>query len=265
MFYHLDCHKPLQSNHFSGIFIGKNRITLERTASTNDYLKAELSKFKPLVDGTVIMAVEQYAGRGQLGTQWESEKGKNLTASILLCPSFISPANQFNLSIAVSLGIRHVLHKILKQDVWIKWPNDIYVNNKKIGGLLIENILQGNTWKHAIIGIGINVNQTIFSSDAKHPTSISEILHESYSIEKLIVEICKLIELHYFELKSGMQNKQKEEYLQYLLGKDKQRIFKIDGISVEGKIVDIDTNGRLVVDFNGHLSSFSFKEIEYQI
>ena len=157
------------------------------------------------------MAVEQYAGRGQVGTQWESEKGKNLTASILLYPSFISPTNQFNLSIAVSLGIRDALHNILKQEVWIKWPNDIYVNNKKIGGILIENILQGSTWKYAIIGIGINVNQTAFSTDAKNPTSIREILHESYVI------------------------------------------------------VDIDTNGRLVVDFNGHLSAFNFKEIEYQL
>ncbi len=255
----------MQSNHFSGIFIGKQRITLERTSSTNDYLKAELSKFKPFVDGTVIMAVEQYAGRGQVGTQWESEKGKNLTASILLYPSFISPTNQFNLSIAVSLGIRDALHNILKQEVWIKWPNDIYVNNKKIGGILIENILQGSTWKYAIIGIGINVNQTAFSTDAKNPTSIREILHESYVIENLIDEICNLIELHYLELKSGEQNKQKEQYMQYLLGRNEQRFFKIDGVSVEGKIVDIDTNGRLVVDFNGHLSAFNFKEIEYQL
>lgn len=255
----------MQSNHFSGIFIGKNRIILERTASTNDYLKAELSKFKPLVDGTVIMAVEQYAGRGQVGTQWESEKGKNLTASILLCPSFISPAYQFNLSIAVSLGVRQALQNILKQEVQVKWPNDIYVNNKKIGGILIENILQGSTWKYAIIGIGVNVNQTAFSARANNATSIREILHESYSIENLIDEICKLIEKHYLELKSGMQNTQKAQYMQYLLGRNEQRVFKIDGVLVEGKIVDIDTYGRLVVDFNGHLTSFSFKEIEYQL
>lgn len=255
----------MQSNHFSGIFIGKNQITLERTASTNDFLKAELSKSKPFVEGTVIMAVEQYAGRGQVGTQWESQKGKNLTASLLLCPTFIRPTQQFDLSIAVSLAIRQALHTILKQDVFIKWPNDLYVNDKKIGGILIENILQGNIWKYAIIGIGINVNQTVFSTKANNPTSIHKILHETYAIENLLGEICNRIEQHYLQLKKGMQSKQKEQYVQHLWGRNEQRFFKIDNVLVEGKIVNVDENGLLIIDFNGHLASFGFKEIEYQL
>lgn len=209
------------------------------------------------------MAVEQYAGRGQIGTQWESEKGKNLTASVLLAPSFLAPTQQFDLSIAISLAIREALQNILKQDVYIKWPNDIYVNNKKIAGILIENILQGARWKHAIIGLGVNVNQSAFSPDAKNPSSIYEILHETYDIQKLLNEICILIEKYYLQVKKGMQIQQKEQYTHYLFGRDELRMFKIDGVPVQGKIIDTDKNGHLMVVFNGHLASFGFKEIEY--
>src|SRR5690554_4486491 len=96
---------PLQSNHFSGIFIGQKQITLERTESTNDYLKDELSKSTPFIEGTVIMAVDQFRGKGQAGNEWESQKGKNLTASILLKPTFLKPEQQFDLNIAISLSV----------------------------------------------------------------------------------------------------------------------------------------------------------------
>jgi BirA family biotin operon repressor/biotin-[acetyl-CoA-carboxylase] ligase len=255
----------LQSNDFSGIFIGENRINLERVASTNDYLKAELSKSKPFPEGTVIMAVEQFAGRGQVGTRWESQKGKNLTVSILLCPSFLHPSKQFNLNIAICLAIQHVLSTILPEKVFIKWPNDIYVGNKKLGGILIENIIQGNTWKYAIIGIGINVNQCEFPENARNAGSLIKLLHESYSIEKLLTEICRSIEQHYFQLKMGGHAKQKELYCENLFGINETRPFKIDGIQVEGKIVAVDESGQLLIDFNGHVTKFGFKEIEYVI
>lgn len=253
----------MQSNDFSGIFIGKNQITLSRIGSTNDFLKAELSKSKPFVEGTVIMAVEQFAGRGQVGSQWQSEKGKNLTASLLLSPSFLAPIQQFDLSIAISLAIREALQNVLKQAVYIKWPNDIYVNNKKIAGILIENILQGSRWKHAIIGIGVNVNQSTFSPDTKNPGSIYEILHETYDIQKLLNEICILIEKYYLQVQKGMQNQHKELYTQFLFGRDELRMFKIDGVLVQGKIVDTNKNGHLMVIIDGHLATFGFKEIEY--
>jgi BirA family biotin operon repressor/biotin-[acetyl-CoA-carboxylase] ligase len=255
----------LQSNDFSGIFIGQNRIILDRVSSTNDYLKAELSKSKPFPEGTVIMAVEQFAGRGQVGTQWQSQRGKNLTASILLCPSFLQPWQQFTISIAICLGIQQAVSAILSEKVLIKWPNDIYVNEKKLGGILIENILQGNTWKYAIIGIGLNVNQATFPEVAKNAVSLLKLLHETYSIEKLLTEICNCIAYHYDQLKLGGQVQQKKLYLENLFGMNEKRQFKIDGILVEGKIVDVDKNGNLVVDFDGHSASFGFKEIEYVI
>ena len=255
----------MQSNDFSRIFIGQNRIILDRVSSTNDYLKAELSKSKPFPEGTVIMAVEQFAGRGQVGTQWQSQKGKNLTASILLCPSFLQPSQQFTINIAICLGIQQALSAILTEQVFIKWPNDMYVGNKKLGGILIENILQGNNWKYAIVGIGINVNQSTFPEVAKNAVSLLKLLHETYSIEKLLTEICNCIGYHYSQLIQGKQDQQKELYLSNLFGINEKRKFKIDGIPVEGKIVDVDESGNLVVDFDGHSASFGFKEIEYLI
>jgi BirA family biotin operon repressor/biotin-[acetyl-CoA-carboxylase] ligase len=255
----------LQSNDFSGIFISQNRIILDRVSSTNDYLKAELSKSKPFPEGTVIMAVEQYAGRGQVGTEWQSQRGKNLTASLLLCPFFLQPSQQFKINIAICLGIQQALSVIVSQKVFIKWPNDIYVDNKKVGGILIENILQGNTWKYAIIGIGLNVNQTNFPETAKNAGSLIKLLHETYSIEKLLTEICNCIEYHYNQLKLGKQAQQKALYLKHLFGMNEKRQFKIDDILVEGKIRDVEDNGNLVVDFDGHMAKFGFKEIEYLI
>lgn len=257
--------KPLQSNDFSGIFIGQKPIILERVASTNDYLKANLSKSKPFPEGTVIMAVDQYAGRGQVGTQWRSPPGENLTASILLYPDFIHPSQQFTLNIVICLAIQEVLSTILNEKVQIKWPNDIFVNNKKLGGILIENILQGNLWKYAIIGIGLNVNQTDFPSEMSKAGSIIKLLHQTYSIEKLLSEICTSIDHHYFQLRSGNFIEQKRLYCKHLFGINEIRNFNIDGIIVEGKIVDVDDNGRLAIDFNGHLAKFGFKEIEYLI
>src|SRR5690606_25093723 len=126
------------------------------------YLKNELSKSTPLHEGTVIMAVDQYAGKGQQGTVWQSEPGKNLTFSLLLTPFFLSPKHQFRLTVAVSVALVRALATLLGERVAIKWPNDLYVGDRKIGGMLIENILQGPRWKSAIIGIGLNVNQTVF-------------------------------------------------------------------------------------------------------
>lgn len=211
------------------------------------------------------MAVDQYAGRGQVGTKWQSHPGKNLTASILLCPTFLHPSQQFSLNIVICLAIQQVLSNILDEKVQIKWPNDIYVKNKKLGGILIENILQGSSWKYAIIGIGINVNQSHFPDEINKASSLIKLLHQTYSIEKLLTEICSCIDSHYFQLRLGNFVAQKRLFCANLFGMNEVRSFKIDGVLIKGKIIDVDENGMLVVDFNGHAVKFGFKEIEYVI
>ena len=141
----------MQNNTFSGLFIGRNLITLKEVDSTNTFLKDALSKSTPLLDGSVIMADRQLAGRGQSGNSWISEAGKNLTFSVLLNPVFLAIERQFDLNMAVSLALNDFFNKYKIQAATIKWPNDSYINNKKVAGILIENILQGNKIKHEAI------------------------------------------------------------------------------------------------------------------
>src|ERR1035437_6675835 len=154
------------------IFIGKNCIEIEKTDSTNSYLSKLLGE-KTLFEGTVVITNRQEMGRGQRGTTWESEPNKNLTLSILLHPTFLRPDEQFQLNKAISLGVAGFVVGVLQVDVdvKIKWPNDIYIRNKKVAGILIENSVSGNNLQHSIIGIGINVNQEKFSAKLPNPTS----------------------------------------------------------------------------------------------
>jgi len=252
----------LQSNTFSAFFSGQKLITLERVSSTNDYLKEELSKSTPFSEGTVIMAVDQVSGRGQSGNRWNSEPGKNLTFSLLLKPTFLKPMDQFNINIVICVSIFEVLFPLFKNQLKIKWPNDIYVGDKKLGGILIENILQGSEWKESIIGIGMNVNQENFEG-IQNACSIKQLLHHEYTLKDLLYDLCGSIERNYLQLrKQGILNL-KSRYIQNLYGLNQVRKYKLEGVSVEGKIMNVEDDGQLIVDFNGHSAKFNFKEIEF--
>jgi len=255
----------LQSNTFSGLFEGQNVITLQQIPSTNEYLKEALSKSTPLPEGTVIMAVDQCDGRGQKGTVWQSEPGKNLTFSLLLTPTFLHPKQQFVLTAAISLAVARWLES-LRISVKIKWPNDIYVADRKIGGILIENILKGKTWKSAVVGIGINVNQTMFPVDIRErTTSVKQILHRDCQISALLRDLCTYIEREYFALKAGRFDALLGDYKQRLYRLDELRPYLVDGINVSGVLRGVTETGRLQIDFNGHLVDFDIKEIAFVI
>ncbi len=253
----------MQSNTFSGFFVGQKIVVLPRVDSTNDYLKQQLAKVEPVPEGTVIMAEEQYAGRGQADNVWVADAGKNLTCSILLNPSFITPEKQFILNKAVSTGINDALYKIIGSDLKIKWPNDIYVKNKKIGGVLIENIISGYAIKHTIVGIGINVNQAHFPTDLKNVTSMLQILHKNYSITELLKDFCKAIENRYVQARNGMMEQIDEAYLRNLYGLHEELTFDVGGNKVRGTIVGVTARGLLEVNINGGRRSFANKEIAF--
>ena len=202
----------MQNNIFSSLFVGQNLLTLKEVDSTNNFLKNLLSNSKPLPEGTVIMAESQFAGRGQQNNQWHAEPGKNLTFSILLNPTFLGIANQFDLTRTISLGVYDALQPILGHQFKIKWPNDLYYGDQKLGGMLIENLISGTQIKNAIIGIGINVNQENFPADASNATSIKQILHADYDLRNLLSEICSHIEAWYLNLKAGKIALVRDEY-----------------------------------------------------
>jgi len=255
----------LQNNTFSGLFIGRNLITLKEVDSTNTFLKDALSKSTPLLDGTVIMADKQFTGRGQASNSWISEAGKNLTFSVLLNPTFLPIERQFDLNMAVSLALNDFLNKYISGSALIKWPNASYIGNKKIGGILIENIVSGNTIKHAIIGIGININQEDFPPNLKNATSLKQALHQDYNLLRLLGEICNFIEARYLQLKAGNTDKLRDEYLRKLYLKDEWALFRFDAEIQSGKIRGITDKGQLVFETASGLRYFNNNEIEFII
>lgn len=173
-----------------------NLINLDTVDSTSSYLAALAAEGAP--HGTVVITREQTAGRGQRGNTWEAEPGKNITMSLLLRAPFLPPvpaARQFALSEHVAMAVADTLSCFITgpSELSVKWPNDIYVCNRKIAGILIECALTGNTIGSMIVGLGLNVNQTIFRSDAPNPVSLAQLTGKRYELLPLITEIARAI------------------------------------------------------------------------
>jgi len=254
----------LQNNIFSGLFVGQNFVTIKEVDSTNNFLKQLASNSKPVIEGTVIMAENQTAGRGQQQNGWYAEAGKNLTFSLLLKPSFLPVTQQFDLVRAVSLGVFDALHPLLGDSLKIKWPNDIYYGNRKLGGMLIENMIQGGQIKNAIVGIGLNINQEKFPDNLPNATSVKQILQQDYDLKTLLSDICRHIEAYYLNLKAGKILFVRETYLTRLYWLNEQKEYKSKDGQFAGTIKSVKDNGILVVENNKHEElEFSLKEIEF--
>lgn len=253
----------LQSNTFLGLFVGQNIVSLSNVDSTNNYLKELLTKSRPVPEGSVIMAVKQSAGRGQIGNTWHSEAGKNLTFSLVLYPSFLPIDQQFELTKAISLALNDVLSSYFGPSAKIKWPNDCYINDKKIGGILIENSIQGNQIKHSIIGVGLNVNQSDFPSELINATSFNQAFSKEHELMTVLGEICSAIEARYLQLKAGNLKEIDAQYLNNLYLLNQWNIYRINGCLQNGKICGIDSQGQLQVEIDNQIQSFGLKEIAF--
>ncbi|MCC8176723.1 MAG: biotin--[acetyl-CoA-carboxylase] ligase [Bacteroidales bacterium] len=164
---------------------------LPETPSTNSALRSLIAQ-EPLEPWTVVATLRQTAGRGQRGNTWESEPGKNASFSLLIRPHELKASEQWTLSLWVSIGTREALSSLVPDPsrLRMKWPNDVYYDDRKLGGILIENSLRGEFIDWSIAGIGINVNQTRFLSDAPNPVSLAQILdQDNLEIEPIIAAI----------------------------------------------------------------------------
>jgi BirA family biotin operon repressor/biotin-[acetyl-CoA-carboxylase] ligase len=179
----------------------RNLIKINTIDSTNHWLKAQ-SVQQTFSEGTVVMAEFQTAGKGQQGNLWESEAGRNITCSIILYPEFLPVKQYFLLSEAVALGLKDAIEHYLRP-VEIKWPNDIYYQNKKLAGILMENQWYGQMIGQSVIGIGLNVNQEQFSDIAPNAVSMKQILGEETNINLLMEKMIDAILFRYNELKVG--------------------------------------------------------------
>ncbi len=254
----------MQNNIISGLFVGQNFVLLKEVDSTNNYLKNLASNSKPVIEGTVIMAENQYAGRGQQQNTWHAEAGKNLTFSLLLKPGFLPAADQFDLVRAISMGVFDALEPLLGPKLKIKWPNDIYYGDQKLGGMLIENMIQGGQIKNAIIGIGLNINQETFDPGLVKATSLKQILHQDYDLKTLLSEICRHIEAWYLNLKAGKILLVRNSYLARLYWLNEDKNFKTGETIFNGTITGVRDGGLLVIKNNtGEELEFSLKEIVF--
>jgi BirA family transcriptional regulator, biotin operon repressor / biotin---[acetyl-CoA-carboxylase] ligase len=244
------------------LFIGQQLLFLPVCESTNSEAHNFLIKNKA-IEGCTIYTFEQTKGRGQRGNTWDSEPGKNITLSVILLPTFLAVRQQFYLNMAVSLAVLHLIREQGAEDTKLKWPNDLYFKDKKIGGILIENSINSQYLQHSIVGIGLNVNQQHF--ELKTATSLIKIVEHEIALEPLLTRLLELMEQRYLELRNGKLEKLKYEYLQALYRYQEEHTFVIDGRKVQGMIIGVDENGRLGVKVEEELRYFDFKEISYVI
>ncbi len=208
------------------------------------------------VANMVVVADNQTEGRGCGTNRWESERGQNLLFSLMIHPENLPANQQFQISMAISLAIIDALGQMVG-DLSIKWPNDIYWRNGKLAGILIENTLKGNLIKDSIIGVGLNVNQRKFHSDAPNPVSLWQITGQETNREQLLKDI-----LQRLDFKDGL----KERYMKSLYRRkgfhpytDKDGVFMAEIVGVE------DDGHLLLSDDNGKKRRYAFKEVQFVI
>lgn len=243
-----------------------NFLIFQELTSTNDYLKRNASI---LPSGTVIAAFKQSAGRGQKGNSWESEPGKNSTLSLLLKKPNIAVKEQFYLSEAVSLAIVDMLEQYA-HGFKIKWPNDIYYNDRKISGILIEHSLSSEGIEHTIIGAGVNINQQVFISGAPNPVSLSNITGQLYKTVQLTEQLGeKIMEYCQFDGSREQLEALHQRYLEHLYRYDGEphTFLSPQGEQFEAVIHSIAPDGTLTLlhTLDNTLHDYRFKEVGFVI
>ncbi len=244
--------------------IGSHIIELKSTASTNIHAVKILEDERP-EEGTVIITDEQTAGTGTDVNLWESEPGKNLTFSLIIYPDSLHPEKQFYLNKVFSLGLHDSLKEILpKAGISVKWPNDIYIEDKKVAGILIRNSIRDNTFNYSVIGIGVNVNQEIFRSDAPNPVSLKPYTGHDLDLKMVLQHVCNRCNERLLSLYKKDFHKLDWDYLraQYRFGEHAEYIFQ--GNKIMATIRGVNEFGKLILELSGgRLLECDLKEVEF--
>ena len=234
-----------------------NLIKLDNVNSTNRYALS-LKKNSFFKEGLVITANSQSNGEGQRGSKWESEPSKNLLISIVIEPK-LKISKQFDLVKIVSLGITDFLSENLIKS-YIKWPNDIIINKKKLAGILINNVISSDNITHSVIGIGMNINQLFFKDYSIKATSLGLLLKKKLSIDDVKL---KLLDAIFKRLQSYRANKDlHDDYIKCLFRHEKISTFKLKNNIIKGKIIGVNADGLLIVAFKKQIKEFNLKEIQ---
>lgn len=237
-------------------------IFLTETASTNLYLK-QLSDSKRQPDETAVVSDYQSAGRGQIGNSWSSEAGNNLTFSILYYPQNLAANKSFLIAEMTALSVKRALDKFVG-DIRVKWSNDIYWQDRKICGILIENDISDGLIARSIIGIGLNINQTEFSPELPNPVSLQQITGLTYDRIQILDEIRAAFHSIRQQAETGGADDVKREYRRSLYRSEGFFTFKDTNGSFEAHIHHIEPDGHLVLErADGTFSRYAFKEVEF--
>lgn len=242
------------------LFIGKKILRLASCASTNDFASEVLSQ-NPHENGTIIITDSQTKGRGQRGNIWEAESGKNLTFSLILQPDSLLAVDHFRLNIAVSLAIHDVFALFLDRDrLKVKWSNDLYFEDRKLGGVLIENTISEQKIRHSIIGIGLNINQLNFENPKA--ISLAKLTSKTHDLNNLLERLGESLEKRILQIRQ--QNATlRAEYLQNLYWYQENHFFRIGEEEISGQILGIDQTGNLALQIGQKIQYFGFKEIVF--
>ncbi|MCG8340976.1 MAG: biotin--[acetyl-CoA-carboxylase] ligase [Cytophagales bacterium] len=242
-------------------FFGHDRVYSATCPSTNQ-LAGQLLAKKKLTEGTLIITAHQTHGKGQRGSTWLSIPYKNLTFSLVLYPTFLEVAESFSLTMSVSLAVQQVLAQYITNGLKIKWPNDLYCQHLKLGGILIENAVQGKRLATSIVGIGLNINQENF--DFEGATSLLQMSGQAVALPRLLSQLLETLEKNYLQLKAHGSADLQEAYYKHLYWMGETHTFQDQEGRFKGKITGIDQYGRLVIQRNGsHLKHYELKEVVF--
>lgn len=242
------------------LFTGHNLLKFSSLSSTNDYCWDLLSD-KSIPDGTVVWTPLQTHGKGQRGKLWLSEEGKSLPFSIIFRPK-VNVSEQFFLNKAIALGVCEGVASFGVSSK-IKWPNDIYIKNKKVAGILIENSLRGSLLQEVVVGVGINLNQEDFAKDLLQPVSLKQVLQQTFDLEFALEEFCYYIEKRYLQFKAGRTEKIDADYHSLLYRYHQMQTFQVGDNYFEAKILGVDKMGKIKLLRQGVTAFYGMGEVEF--
>ncbi len=247
--------------------IGKKIVRLATVDSTNYYMSDEIRRGTIIQEGTIIIADKQTKGKGLDTNTWESETGKNLTFSIFLKPEFLKAERQFMLNKTIALGIYDFVKSVVKkQKVSIKWPNDIYIDNGKVVGILINNTICGNHFVYSIVGVGININQTRFVSDAPNPVSLRKYFKHDLDLEECLNSLCSFLNARYKQLEKPDYSGLDSCYLSVLFRLNEIHPYRFENNIIYARINGVSEYGKLqLLTKNNQKIECDLKEIEFVV
>ncbi|MFY0252779.1 biotin--[acetyl-CoA-carboxylase] ligase [Chitinophaga sp. 30R24] len=244
--------------------IGRPFYILNEVDSTNNYAMEQVNSGQ-VTSGTAWFTSNQTAGKGTRGKQWLAQPGDISALTVALQPATLPLSRQFMLSMTVALAANDCFTSYAGDETVIKWPNDIYWRDRKAGGILIENVLRGNIWQYAIIGIGLNINQAAFPPALPNAVSLKQITGKHREAVQIAQELCHCLDQRMQQLQAANYEAIKEEYTTRLFRWQQPGLYRKDGDIFQGTIRDVLPDGRLCLEKDGTILQLNFGEVEFII